>query len=99
VDDFTQFTQRLGIGLSDSDLIAIDDSSSVGIFKIADVTMQSSIPFYYSKRDQWKIIGGADAILINLAIRSGANMFATFDRGFKGLQNTNILPLIIPEVY
>jgi hypothetical protein len=99
LDDFEQFTQRLGIGLTNSDLIAIEDSSNIGIFEIADVTMQSSIPFYHSKRKEWKIIGGADAILINLAIRSGATMFATFDRGFKGLQNTNISPLIIPEVY
>ena len=58
---------------------------------------QNVSPYYYDTK--WRVIGGIDAVILNLALRSGANMIATFDNGFRGLNHPLIQALIIPKIY
>jgi predicted nucleic acid-binding protein len=101
LNDFQQFVDGLQIDLSDADTLAYHNLKSTLFYATAE-TLRTTKPFFHkeaSERHQWKNIGGADALQINLAIRSGAKRFATFDRGFKGLNNPSITPLIIQEEY
>jgi hypothetical protein len=45
------------------------------------------------------MIRSIDALMINLAITIRADLFATFDMGFKGFRDSSIAPLIISETY
>ena len=101
LDDFQQFVDGLEISLTDADALACDGLNST-LFHLTSETLRSTKPYFHKKateRRQWMNMGGADALQINLAMRSGANRFATFDRGFKGLNNPSIIPLIIQEEY
>lgn len=98
INDFHVFNTTMEIGLSDSDIIAYNnDINRYDIFSEVEQTIQNNVEPYY--HDEWRVIGGADAILLNLALRSGANMIATFDIGFKGLRHPSIQVLIISDIY
>lgn len=99
INDFHAFNTTMGIGLSDSDGISFNHNiNRYDIFSEVDQTIQNNVESYYHDT-KWKVIGGADAILLNLALRSGANMIATCDMGFKGLKHPLIQALIIPDIY
>ena len=98
MNDFRAFNQSMGIGLTNSDVIAYNNNiNQIDIFSTTDYTIQNNVNPYLD--DKWKVIGGADAILLNMALRSGANMIATFDMGFKGVKHPSIQALIIPDIY
>jgi predicted nucleic acid-binding protein len=98
--DFSNFIQELGIGVMDADIVALDRSANtvqLRLFTLSANTVQNSSPCYIN--NQWKMIRSVDALTINIAVKTKADLFATFDRGFKGLSNSFITPLIISEVY
>jgi len=100
--DFEQFIMDLVIDVNDADLLTTDSLGNSNLFKSTSNIMEESDPYFHKQakeNDQWKNIGGADALALNLAIRCGAQRFATFDRGFKGVNNPSISPLIIQEEY
>jgi predicted nucleic acid-binding protein len=99
LNDFELFTEQLGIGLTDSDDLAVDLFGISNIFSNSKTIIKRSHPYFHQQAGTWKNIGGTDALTISLAIRSNAQYFATFDRGFKGLNNLSITPLIIPDRY
>lgn len=93
-----QFIRELGIGLVDADTIAPDMSGQLRIFMNAGNTVRLSNPVRIGD-NQWKMIRSVDALMVNIAVRIGANLFATCDRGFRGLDDQSIVPLIVSEVY
>lgn len=95
--DFNRLIYEMGIGLIDADIIAPDISGELKLFRNSDNTIQKSRPVHVN--GQWKMIRSMDALMVNLAIRARANLFATFDRGFRGLGDSSITPLIISEAY
>lgn len=94
--DFRNLIATAGIGITDSDSL-LKNSIKMDIFQAADLIVDSSGPIHHA--NHWKNIGGSDAIIVDLAIRSGASRLATFDRGFKGLNSSLIKPIIVQECY
>ena len=72
MDDFHIFNKKLGIGLTDSDVISYNNTTNqIDIFSVAGNTIfQNVSPYYYDTK--WRVIGGIDAVILNLALRSGA---------------------------
>jgi hypothetical protein len=99
VNDFTMFSEPLGIALYNSDLLIVNGFGNSSLFSNAKGVIETSCLYFDQQPSLWKIIGGTDALTVSLAILVNANLIATFDRGFKGLNNPSIAPLIIPEVY
>jgi hypothetical protein len=95
--DLISLIQTLGIGLVDADQITTDIFGRPKIFSAAGDIVRVSVPFY--GKDNWKMIKSVDSLTITIAILIGANLFATFDEGFKGLRNQHITPLIIQDAY
>jgi len=102
LDDFDEFLENMGIGLVDADLLSRDSSGMISdiIQKSEDILIPAS-PIYNPRamKCPWTAMGGADALITNLAIRCDADYLATFDRGFKGLNSPYISTIIVPEVY
>lgn len=99
--DLKKYTIQLGIGLGDSDVLAIDNLGNPNLVSNSKSIMVSSIPYYHphGKDPGWKQIGGTDALTVNIAIQLNAQLIATFDRGFAGLNNPSIKPLIVQDRY
>jgi predicted nucleic acid-binding protein len=101
IDDFDELVDHLDIFVSDSDRL-VYSTTKPPLFCDTSKIVKASNPYFHlraTERRQWMNIGGSDALSVSLAIRSGAKLFATFDRGFKGLRDTSITPLIIHEEY
>lgn len=99
MNDLKQYTQQLGIGLDDSDVLSIDNLGNPNLVSGATIVIERSVPYFYQKRFEWKQMGGTDALTVNLAIRLNAQLLATFDRGFYGLRSSSIRPLIVQDAY
>jgi predicted nucleic acid-binding protein len=101
LSDFRRFIRHLGIMITDADALSSDPVGNINIFSTSSPILASSVPshFPHLKKNTWKSIGGADGITVNLAIRSNAQYFATFDRGFAGLNNAQLQPIIVLDVY
>jgi predicted nucleic acid-binding protein len=99
IKDFEEYTEQLGIGIGDSDSLAINGVASSDLFSDAKTMINNSFPYFHMHAGTWKNIGGTDALTVSLAIRLNAELFATFDRGFYGLNSPALKPLIIPDEY
>ena len=99
--DFNLFVEKLGIGLINSDRIALDNASGkYNIFESTEQVVKASNPIHVNYESKlWKMIRSIDALMLNMAVRARATLFATLDTGFRGINNTFITPLIIPDVY
>jgi hypothetical protein len=99
MNDLDQFIDTLGIGLINADESSSDPSGMVNIFSSTrQIILIANAIFNVSKK-QWQMIGSIDSLMTNLAIRAGAQLFATFDKGFKGLNNPSITALLIDKEY
>ena len=101
LDDFQTFIGGLDINLNDADGLVYRGETST-LFYATGQTLSTTKPYFRSEapeRREWKNVGAADALQVVLATRSGARRFATFDRGFVGLNSPSITPLIIQEEY
>jgi predicted nucleic acid-binding protein len=98
MDDFDHFVDTLGIGLVDADQVAPEISGELRLFSLCGKTVRRSHPVHMAK-NQWKMIRSVDTLMINLAIRIRADLFATFDNGFKGYKDSLIAPLILSDEY
>ena len=98
MDNLIRFIQQLGIGLMDADLFAGRDiSGRLKIFRESGNTVRRSQPILVN--NEWRMIRSVDSLMISIAKRIGAVLFATFDQGFKGFKDSIITPLIISDVY
>lgn len=101
-NEFESFVDKQGIEVLDAD----DLSSGVGrceIFGWSSQVVERTGTVQGADR-RWRTVGGADAIHVVLANRAGAELLATFDEGFKVVNELanlgwSLKPLIIPEVY
>jgi hypothetical protein len=57
------------------------------------------LPIPVAAGNQWKMIKSVDSLAITIAIRTGADLFATFDEGFRGLKSSHIIPFIVSDMY
>ena len=89
---FDAFVTRLGIEMRNAD--SLSDSqlflNCYNIIKNSNAVRGSD--------NHWRVIGGADSILLYLAEKTNSDMIATNDDGFKG-SNSSVTPLMIREVY
>jgi predicted nucleic acid-binding protein len=97
--DFDKFLLSMGIGLIDADTASVGISGKPDIFRSLDGIITPSNPYQHNKAPDWRMISASDAILVFLALRGKATRIATFDLGFKGLNNSSIIPLFVQEVY
>lgn len=99
--EFESFVDKEGIEVLDAD----DLSSGLGrceIFRWSSQVVETTGTVEGADH-KWRTIGGADTIHVVLANRAGAELLATFDEGFKVLDDLAALgwslkALIIPEV-
>jgi predicted nucleic acid-binding protein len=98
MQNLNNFIATRGIGLVNADVIAPDAYGRLRIFAAAGDTVRMSKPIPANK-GKWKMIRSVDCLMINIAIRIGAELFATFDGGFREWINPRITPLIISDVY
>jgi hypothetical protein len=99
MDDFKQFTEQLGIGVANSDELAVELSGNSNLFCKSKAIIKRSYPWFHQQAGLWKNIGGTDALTVRFAILLNAQYFATFDRGFNGLNDSLITPLVISDIY
>ncbi len=103
MNDFFTFINQIGIGFKDSDKLSINTLQQAHLIGSSINVIGQTVAIYHpvSKPHQnpWKSVGGADALMVNLAIRAGANFLATFDRAFAGLNNPSLKTIIVPDVY
>jgi len=101
-NEFEGFVDKEGIEVLDAD----DLSSSLGrseIFGWSSPVVEKTSTVE-SRDGRWRGINGADALHVVLAHRAGAEFYATFDEGFKAINDLAALgwalkPLIVSEVY
>ncbi len=98
MQDLEEFINRLGLIRTDSDQLNHHPNMQ-NIFAESNQMLIPAQPKLRQPKNEWRAIGASDAILISLAIRSGADHIATFDFGFKGMVNSTISLLYIPEEY
>jgi predicted nucleic acid-binding protein len=91
------FIRTCGIGLVDADLIATGSTGNLRVFADTENTIKTSAPI--ASGNQWKMIKSVDSLAVTIAIRIGADLFATFDEGFRGLGSSNITPFIVSDKY
>jgi hypothetical protein len=73
--DFDQFVMDLAIDVNDADHLTTDSLGNLNLFKVTFRIMEESCAYFHKKskdNDQWKNIGGADALTSSLAIHSAA---------------------------
>jgi predicted nucleic acid-binding protein len=100
MNDFGRTIDALGIAIVDADQVAPDISGVLSLFGACDVTIRRCNPVPRNG-GKWKVISSVDVLMLNLAIRMRADLFATFDDGFRGYNHSDsfIAPFIIPDEY
>lgn len=101
-NQFESFVDKEGIEVLDADDLSTD-LGHCEIFRWSRQVIETT-GTVEGKDHKWRTIGGADALHVVLANRAGAELLATFDEGFKLIDELATLglslkPLIIPEVY
>jgi predicted nucleic acid-binding protein len=91
---FEQFITQMGIMLYDSDSLA----SKKLIFNECEDVVERSMAFKGRYDRKWHHVRGADALHVALALSVNAEVIATFDDDFRGIDGS-ISPLMISEVY
>lgn len=91
-NNFDAFVTQLGIEMNDADSLYDSQlfSNCYAIIKNSNAVRGTD--------GKWRVIGGADSILLYLAEKTNSSKIATNDDGFKG-NNTSVQPLMIREVY
>ncbi|MEM2882468.1 MAG: type II toxin-antitoxin system VapC family toxin [Candidatus Bathyarchaeia archaeon] len=91
------FLNKMGIVLYDADELATVLGKST-IFADCERILEEAMPIRGSRDGRIRVIGGADALHIAMAIRANAELFGTFDEGFKG-SGSWLPPLLLSEAY
>lgn len=93
------FLSGMGMELQDADVLIGSSSTRPPVFADTHQIITDSTSVQRFRDHEWTGPGGADAILISLALRMSASRFATFDEGYKGIRVAGITPLMISEEY
>ncbi len=97
LDTFDRFVVSIGVEVQDSDRLV--GTGFAPLFSECENVCMSSDPIRGTRDGNWRTVGGADALLIIFAERSKADVFATFDQGYKGMKRPALRPLMLPEIY
>jgi predicted nucleic acid-binding protein len=92
-----EFLNEMGIMLYDADVVL--DSRPLVAFYRGEQLIGAARPIKGVWDQKWHTIGGADALHLTIAEAVGAESFATFDQGFKGVSGTHVRMLILSEEY
>lgn len=97
--EFEGFVEKEGIEVLDADDLSTAFSRSEVFRWCREVVERTGT--VKGRDNRWRTIGGADAVHVVLANRAGAELYATFDEGFKAIDELgwDLKPLIIQEVY
>jgi len=91
-----KFINDMGIIYFDADKLV---SPTYGkLFSSTETVVENAKPFKSPRNNRWYLVGGADALHVILAVRSEADLYATFDDDFRGVGSW-IKPLMLFEVY
>jgi predicted nucleic acid-binding protein len=93
-----KFIQDIGFELTDSDELA-NLAGAPPFFQDVHDILRASESVLRASDSKWHGIGGCDAVVASLAARLGAPEVATFDQGFRGLRDSRVRPLMVPDVY
>jgi predicted nucleic acid-binding protein len=94
--EIEKFISEMGIIYFDADTLM---SPIYGkLFSSTENVVENAKPFKNPRTNKWFLVGGADALHVTLAVRTGAELYATFDDDFRGVGNW-IKPLMLFEVY
>lgn len=101
--EIEHFLEDMGIELLDADDLVVTNLGRSDIFRQVFQVIEN-VPATLGRDQEWRSVGGADAINAVLADRAGAELFATFDEGFRGIDvlknlGYGIQPLILTDVY
>jgi predicted nucleic acid-binding protein len=95
---FDGFLEEMGIEYFDSDeLVSFALNKDEKFFVYCYDQILSSRPIK-GKDNKWRMLNGADSLVLLFAEACNANRIATNDDGFKGT-NSYVIPLIPREVY
>jgi len=101
--EIENFIGQMGIELLDADDLAETPLGRSDVFRPSFQVVEG-VPVTLGRDREWRGVGGADAISVVLADRAGAELFATFDEGFRGLDalknfGYELQPLVLTDVY
>lgn len=90
------FIDDMGIAYYDADALATPLLGK--LFSSTENVVENAKPYRSRRNNKWYMVNGADALHVNLALRAGASLYATFDDDFRGVSSW-IKPLMLYEVY
>lgn len=94
--EIEKFISNMGIIYFDADALV---STIYGkLFSSAENVVENAKPFKSRRTNRWYLVNGADALHVILATRAGADLYATFDDDFRGVDSW-VKPLMLFEVY
>jgi len=94
--EIEEFISNMGIIYFDADTLI---SPVYGkLFSSTENIVENAKHFKNPRSNKWYLVNGADALHVTLAVRAGADLYATFDDDFRGVDNW-IKPLMLFEVY
>ena len=94
--EIEKFISDMGIIYFDADALA---SPIYGkLFSSTENIVENAKPFKSFRNNRWYLVNGADALHVSLALRTGADLYATFDDDFRGIDHW-IKPLMLFEAY
>jgi predicted nucleic acid-binding protein len=101
--DISKLRREIEGFISDMGIIYFDADELVssiygGLFSSTENIVENAKHFKNPRTNKWFLVNGADALHVVLALRTGADLYATFDDDFRGVNNW-IKPLMLFEVY
>jgi len=94
--EIEEFISDMGIVYFDADTLV---SPGYGkLFSPTENIVENAKHFKNPRTSKWYLVNGADALHVTLAVRTGADVYATFDDDFRGVNNW-IKPLMLFEAY
>lgn len=94
--EIEEFISSMGIEYFDADTLV---SPIYGkLFSTTENIVENAKPLKNLRTLKWFLVNGADALHVTLATRTGADLYATFDDDFRGVDGW-IRPLMLFEVY
>jgi predicted nucleic acid-binding protein len=101
--DISKLRKEIEEFISDMGIIYFDADTFVSpiygrLFSATENVVENARPFRNPRTNRWFLVNGADAMHVTLAVRAGADLYATFDDDFRGVDSW-IKPLMLFEVY
>ncbi len=94
LDNFDDFITHMGIELFDSDDLTNSDAR---LFRECHARIENAIPFK-GKDNKWRMLNGADSLLLVFAEKTGCQEIASNDDGFR-TSKSKVKPHILRDLY